>query len=95
MAETALNETRHHPHLAVPLAPQPPGTRVSVAARVSGPIPAPAPSPEAQLARMWLAALAVAGDEPAGAGTDIPMEMPAARSFLTRQSAALDDSMYE
>jgi diguanylate cyclase (GGDEF)-like protein len=38
---------------------------------------------------MWLAALAVTGDEPAGAGTDIPMDMPAARSFLTRQSAAL------
>src|SRR5580693_5964881 len=89
MAETALNETRHYPHLAVPLAPQPPGSRVSVAARVSGPIPAPAPPPEAQLARMWLAALAVAGDEPAGAGTDIPMDMPTARSFLTRQSAAL------
>jgi diguanylate cyclase (GGDEF)-like protein len=89
MAETALNETRHYPHLAVPLAPQPPGPRVSVAARVSGPIPAPAPPPEAQLARMWLAALAVAGNEPAGAGTDIPMDMPTARSFLTRQSAAL------
>src|SRR3984885_11279280 len=89
MAETALNETRQYPHLAVPLAPQPPGPRVSVAARVSGPIPAPAPPPEAQLARMWLAALAVGGDEPAGAGTDIPMDMPTARSFLTRQSAAL------
>ena len=89
MAETALNETRHYPHLAVPLAPQPPGPRVSVAARVSGPIPAPAPPPEAQLARMWLAALAVTGDEPAGAGTDIPMDMPTARGFLTRQSAAL------
>src|ERR1700756_1840252 len=89
MAETALNETRHYPHLAVPPAPQPPGTRVSVAARVSGPIPAPAPSPEAQLARMWLAALGAAGDEPARAGPDIPMEMPAARSFLARQSAAL------
>ena len=89
MAETALNQTQHYPHLAVPLTPQPPGPRVSVAARVSGPIPAPAPPPEAQLARMWLAALAVAGDEPAGAGTDIPMDMQAARGFLTRQSAAL------
>jgi len=88
MAETALNETRQHPHFAVPLAPQSPGPRASVAARVSGPIPAPVPPPEAQLARMWLAALAVAGDEPA-AGSDIPMDMPAARGFLTRQSAAL------
>src|ERR1700733_9826118 len=89
MAETALNETRQYPQLAVPLAPQPPGPRVSVAARGSGPIPAPAPQPEAQPPRMWVASRAVAGDEPAGAGTDIPMDMPTARSFLTRQSAAL------
>jgi len=88
MAETALNETRQYPHFAVPLAPQPPGPRASLAARVSGPIPAPVPPPESQLARMWLAALAVAGEEPA-AGGDIPMDMPTARGFLTRQSAAL------
>jgi diguanylate cyclase len=89
MAETALNETRQCSRLAIPLTPQLPGPRASVAARLSGPIPAPVPPPEAQLARMWLAALAVAGDEPPGAGGDIPMDMPAARGFLTRQSAAL------
>jgi diguanylate cyclase len=88
MAETALNEARQYPHFTASLIPQPPGPRASVAARVTGPIPAPVPPPEAQLARMWLAALAVAGDEPAGA-SDIPMDMRTARAFLTRQSAAL------
>ena len=88
MTETVLNETRQYSHLAVPLTPPPAMPRVFAAARSTGPIPAQVP-PEAQLARMWLAALAVAGDEAAGTASGIPMEMQSARAFLTRQSAAI------
>jgi hypothetical protein len=88
MTETVLNETRQYSHLVVPLTPTPSGSRVSAAARSTGPIPAQAP-PEAQLARMWLAALAVTGDEVAGTASHIPMDMQSARAFLTRQSASI------
>ncbi len=45
--------------------------------------------PETQLARAWLAALAVNRDESAGDHGDIPMDLADARQFLTEQSAAL------
>lgn len=93
MAETALNETTRTGHLAVRLAP-PHSPPRGYAHRPGWPVPVPMP-PEAQLAQMWLAALAVSGDETAGtpaaheAAGDIPMDMRNARRFLTRQSAEL------
>jgi diguanylate cyclase len=87
MAETALNETGQHGHTTGPLAAQPSTPRGSVS-RTTWPIPIPVP-PQAQLARMWLDALAVSGDEVPGIAGDIPMDMRGARRFLTRQSAAL------
>lgn len=86
MAQTALNETGQHGRITGPLAAQPSTPRGSVS-RTTWPIPVPVP-PQAQLARMWLDALAVSGDEAPIAG-DIPMDMRSARRFLTRQSAAL------
>jgi diguanylate cyclase len=44
---------------------------------------------EAQLARAWLSALTVTGDELSGEQGVIPMDLPSARRFLTEQSAAL------
>lgn len=88
MAETALNEAGQHGHFAVPFPPQPPPARGPVPPRASRPIPVPVP-PEAQLARMWLAALAVTGDEATGGDGAFPMDMLSARRFLTRQSATL------
>lgn len=86
MAQTALNETGQHGRITGPLAAPPSTPRGSVS-RTTWPIPVPVP-PQAQLARMWLDALAVSGDEAPIAG-DIPMDMRSARRFLTRQSAAL------
>lgn len=88
MAETALNGAGQHGHTAFPSAAHPPLSRPSHGVRTTWPIPVPVP-PEAQLARMWLAALAVTGDETSGADGDIPMDVRSARNFLTRQSAAL------
>jgi diguanylate cyclase len=96
MAQTALNDTGRHSHITGPLAPQPSTPRGSVP-RSTWPIPIPVP-PQAELARMWLAALAVSADKAPGApgatgatgpAGDIPMDMRTARRFLTRQSAAL------
>src|ERR1700728_1510272 len=96
MAQTALNDTGRHGHITGPLAPQPSTPRGSVP-RSTWPIPIPVP-PQAELARMWLAALAVSADKAFGApgangapgpAGDIPMDMRTARRFLTRQSAAL------
>jgi diguanylate cyclase (GGDEF)-like protein len=90
MAQMALNDTGQHSHTTGPLAPQPSTPRGSVP-RTTWPIPIPV-QPQAELARMWLAALAVTAEEATGAtgpAGDIPMDMPSARRFLTRQSAAL------
>src|SRR5215469_17151761 len=87
MAETALNEAGQHGYFAVPFAPRSSPPRGSV--RASGPIPLPVPPAEAQLARMWLGALAVTGDEAARRDGALPMDMLSARRFLTRQSATL------
>ena len=88
MAETALNETGQHGYFAVPFAPRSSSPRGSALSRASGPIPVPVP-PEAQLARMWLGALAVTGDEATRRDGGLPMDMLSARRFLTRQSATL------
>jgi diguanylate cyclase len=45
--------------------------------------------PEAHLARAWLNALTVSGDELSGEHGVIPMDLASARRFLTEQSAAL------
>jgi len=45
--------------------------------------------PDAQLARAWLSALTVSGDELSGEQGVIPMDLASARRFLTEQSAAL------
>ena len=87
MAQMALNEAGQHGHITGPLTAQPSPSRGSVS-RTTWPIPIPVP-PQAQLARMWLDALAVSGDEGPGAIGDIPMGTDSARRFLTRQSAAL------
>lgn len=87
MAQTALNETGQHGRITGPLAAQLSTQRGSVS-RTTWPIPVPVP-PQAQLARMWLDALAVSGDEAPPIAGDIPMDMRSARRFLTRQSAAL------
>jgi diguanylate cyclase len=88
MAETALNEAGQHGYLAVPLASQQPSGSRGSATRTTWPIPIPVP-PEAQLARMWLAALTVSGEETTGADGDVPMDARSSRHFLTRQSAVL------
>jgi diguanylate cyclase len=88
MAETALNETGQHGYFAVPFAPRSSPARGSALSRASGPIPVPVP-PEAQLARMWLGALAVTGDKATRRDGALPMDMLSARRFLTRQSATL------
>lgn len=87
MAETAVNEAGQHGYPVVSFTPHSSPPRGSVS-RASGPMPVPVP-PEAQLARMWLAALAVTGDEAAGGHCAFPMDMLSARRFLTRQSATL------
>jgi diguanylate cyclase len=93
MAETALNERGQHRRTALPLGPQPHLLRHSVVAQASWPVGAvPPPAigvPEAHLARVWLAALAVNGDEATAAQGDIPVDPSTARRFLTEQSAAL------
>jgi diguanylate cyclase len=93
MAETALNETGQHRRAAVPLGSQPPLLRSSIIAQASWPVGAVPPpavgAPEAQLARAWLAALAVSGAEAIAARGGIPMDPSTARRFLTEQSAVL------
>jgi diguanylate cyclase (GGDEF)-like protein len=51
--------------------------------------PADGAAPAAQLARVWLSALAVSGDERLADPDGIPMDTASARTFLTAQSAAL------
>ena len=46
-------------------------------------------APAAQLARVWLTALTVSGDERLADGGGMPMDIAAARAFLNTQSAAL------
>jgi diguanylate cyclase (GGDEF)-like protein len=46
-------------------------------------------APAAQLARVWLTALAVSGDERLAAPNGTPMNIASAQAFLTTQSAAL------
>ena len=46
-------------------------------------------APAAQLARVWLTALTVSGDERPADPDGIPMDIASARAFLTAQSAAL------
>ena len=46
-------------------------------------------APAAQLARVWLTALTVSGDERPADPDGMPMDIAAARTFLTTQSAAL------
>jgi diguanylate cyclase (GGDEF)-like protein len=93
MAETALNETGQYCRVTVPLEPQPPLLRSSVLAQASWPVGAALPpavgAPEAQLARAWLAALAVNGGEAVAARSGTFMDPSTARRFLTKQSAAL------
>jgi diguanylate cyclase (GGDEF)-like protein len=59
------------------------------AASAAAPSAASAAGPEAQLARLWLAALAASEGDAATAQGDVPMDLSAARRFLTEQSAAL------
>lgn len=87
MAETALNDAGRQGHLAVAFTPHSSPAR-SVISRASGPIPVPV-APEAQLARMWLSALAVTGNDATRGDCAFPMDMVSARRFLTRQSATL------
>jgi diguanylate cyclase (GGDEF)-like protein len=51
--------------------------------------PADGAAPAAQLARVWLSALAVSGDGRPADPDGIPMDTVSARTFLTNQSAAL------
>ena len=46
-------------------------------------------APAAQLARVWLTALTVSGDERRAEPDGMPMDIAAARTFLNTQSAAL------
>jgi diguanylate cyclase len=46
-------------------------------------------APAAQLARVWLTALTVSGDERLADANGLPMDIATARTFLTTQSAAL------
>ena len=46
-------------------------------------------APAAQLARVWLTALTVSGDDRLADANGMPMDIDSARSFLTSQSAAL------
>lgn len=100
MAETALYEGSRQPvplaHPAVlsppvvPRVPWPASAASALAARTTLPDLWPPPpgdgaEPVRQLARAWLRALAVNGDEPPG----IPMDPASARRFLTEQSAVL------
>lgn len=95
MAETALNETGQRDRKRTSLAPQPPLLRTPVArvARTTLPDLWPPPpdgaEPVRQLARSWLTALAVNGDDPCGEHDGIPMDLATARRFLTGQSAVL------
>ena len=79
---------------AVPRVSWPASTVGALAARTTLPDLWPPPpgdgaEPVRQLARAWLSALAVNGDEPPGEYPGIPMDPASARRFLTEQSAVL------
>jgi diguanylate cyclase (GGDEF)-like protein len=95
MAVTALYETgQRFPVGSEPRVSWPASAASALAARTTLPDLWPPPpgeraEPVRQLARAWLRALAVNGDEPPGEAPGIPMDPASARRFLTEQSAVL------
>src|SRR5579875_64372 len=82
---------RRHPAMTSAASSVPAASFIPAAPAIPSFTPAAssAPSPGAQLGRLWLAALAVSGPDAATGQDDIPMDLSAARRFLTEQSAEL------